>query len=494
MKVKMILPVVSEKYGRNWKSIKYSLFPPLGLATLAGYLNPDDEITIQDEHVETLDLDDEPDLVVIQTYSTSAYRSYRIAEHYRRKGAHVCLGGLHVTTLPREAAPQADSIFVGPGEDTWPRFLEDYRNGRPKRIYRSTVRDLDDAPTPRRDLLKLQYYLLPNTIVVSRGCPHNCAFCYKNSFYAGGSTFYTQRVDKALEEIDRLPGRRIDFLDDNLFGDPGYLSTLLDGLKGAGKIWQGAATVQAVLSDDGMLEKAVRTGLRALFIGFESLSQTSLKSVDKVQNLEKDYNSAVAKLRDLGVIVNAGIVFGLDDDGPDVFQRTVDWAISQGIEKSSFHILTPYPGTKLFDRLNRQGRILTKNWDLYDTQHAVFKPARMTSDRLEEGYWWARKHFYSLENTLRAAAAKTSLSRRLRHLVYTLSWSKCTPVWDFLIRHGLMSLATPILERVYNSTHKRNEVNHVNTNKDRHHNAIVDDRLLRRAAGDAVRDALPLPA
>ena len=172
MKVKLILPALTEATSPFWRPIKYSLFPPLGLATLAGYLGPDDEVEIQDEHVEMLRLDDEPDLVVIQVYITSAYRAYRLADLYRGRGAHVALGGLHVTSLPDEAARHSDTIFLGPGEDTWPQFLSEFRNGRAARVYQSRVRTLEGLPPIRRDLIKRPLYLVPNSIVVSRGCPH----------------------------------------------------------------------------------------------------------------------------------------------------------------------------------------------------------------------------------------------------------------------------------------------------------------------------------
>lgn len=177
MRVKMILPALTEAHSSLWRPLKYSLFPPLGLATLAAYLPPDADIEIQDEHVETLDLCDHPDLVVIQVYITSAYRAYEIADHYRRQGSYVCLGGLHVTARPREAMNHADSIFLGPGEDTWPQFLEDFRRGEPNPEYRSTCRTLDGLPPVRRDLIQRDLYLTPNTLVVSRGCPHACDFC-----------------------------------------------------------------------------------------------------------------------------------------------------------------------------------------------------------------------------------------------------------------------------------------------------------------------------
>lgn len=193
MKVKMILPALTEAKSPFFRPIKYSLFPPLGLATLAGYLDEDDEVTLQDEHVETLDLSDAPDLIVIQVYITSAYRAYDLADHYRKKGAHVALGGLHVTSLPDEAAAHADTVFIGPGEDTWPTFLADYRAGRPARLYRSTARTLAGVPKIRRDLIKRNLYLVPNSIVISRGCPHRCDFCYKHAFFRGGKGFTRRR-------------------------------------------------------------------------------------------------------------------------------------------------------------------------------------------------------------------------------------------------------------------------------------------------------------
>src|SRR5436853_4302014 len=197
MRVKMILPALTEAVSPYFRPIKYSLFPPLGLATLAGYLNEDDQVTLQDEHVERLDLNDEPELVVIQVYITSAYRAYKLADHYRARGAYVALGGLHVTSLPDEAARHADSIFLGPGEDIWPAFLADYRSGHPAPVYRSSVRTLAQLPPIRRDLIKRNLYLVPNSMVVSRGCPHACDFCYKEAFFRGGKGFDTQTVDAA---------------------------------------------------------------------------------------------------------------------------------------------------------------------------------------------------------------------------------------------------------------------------------------------------------
>ncbi len=447
MKVKLILPALTEATSPFWRPIKYSLFPPLGLATLAAYLDAGDEISLQDEHVERLDLDDEPELVAIEVYITSARRAYQLADHYRKKGAHVALGGLHVTALPAEAAQHADTIFIGPGEDTWPAFLADLRAGHPGKVYTSRERTLLSAPSPRRDLIRRQLYLVPNSIVVSRGCPHACDFCYKEAFFRGGKSFYTQPVDAALAEIERLPGRHLFFLDDNLFGKPEFAATLFDGLKGMGRIWQAAGTVQAVLTP-GLLEKAVASGLRSLFIGFETLNPANLQAQHKVQNLNRDYTAAARRQHDLGVMINGSFVFGMDDDDEAVFDRTVAWAVAQGIETATFHILTPYPGTRLHARLVAQGRIAHSDWDLYDTRHVVFQPARMTRRALEAGYARAYREFYGWGSILKGAWTKETWAGRLRHLAYAGGWKKFEPLWDFVIRAKQLTRFLPVLENL----------------------------------------------
>jgi len=447
MKVKMILPALTEAKSPFFRPIKYSLFPPLGLATLAGYLSDDDEVQLQDEHVETLDLSDSPDLVVIQVYITSAYRAYALADHYRSKGAHVCLGGLHVTSLPDEAAQHADTIFLGPGEDTWPAFLKDFRQGRPAKVYHSQERTLLGMPKPRRDLIKRRLYLVPNSIVVSRGCPHACDFCYKEAFYQGGRSFYTLAVDAALEQINELPGQHLYFLDDHLFGNPRFARALFDGMRGMGRLWQAAGTVQSILAP-GLIEKAAESGLRSLFVGFETLNTENLKAQNKRQNLHRDYAAAVRRLHDLGVMVNASFVFGMDEDDPGVFARTVEWAVSQGIETATFHILTPYPGTALHERMVAEGRVTSQNWDDYDTRHVVFRPARMTAEQLESGYLEAYRQFYRWSSIFRSAAVQAGWKERLRHVAYAGGWKKFEPAWDLVIRLHRVSSFLPLLERI----------------------------------------------
>jgi radical SAM superfamily enzyme YgiQ (UPF0313 family) len=443
----MILPALTEALSPYFRPIKYSLFPPLGLATLAGYLDPDDVVELQDEHVEKLALDDTPDLVVIQVYITSASRAYRLADHYRKRGAHVCLGGLHVTSLPEEAARHADTIFLGPGEDTWPAFLADFRAGRPGARYASRIRTLDRVPPIRRDLIKRHLYLVPNSIVVSRGCPHVCDFCYKVAFFEGGRGFYTQRVDAALAEIERLPGRHLYFLDDHLLGDARFASALFDAMRGMGRLWQAAGTVSSVLRP-GLLEKAAACGLRSLFVGFETLNPAALRAQRKAQNLHRDYGAAIRRLHDLGVMVNGSFVFGMDEDDESVFDRTVEWAIHNGVETATFHVLTPYPGTALFQRMEAEGRILHRDWDLYDTRHVVFRTRLMTAGVLESGYWRAYRDFYRWGSILRGAAAKETMAGRLRHVAYAGGWKKFEPLWDFVIKTRRVCRLLPVLESV----------------------------------------------
>jgi len=273
-----------------------------------------------------------------------------------------------------------------------------------------------------------------------------------------------------------LPSRHLFFLDDDLFANPRFAEALFDGMRGMGRVWQAAGTVAAVLRP-GLLERAVESGLRSLFVGFETLSAENLRAQHKRHNLVTDgpagavpstasrargdgggagdpsglaatYAAALRRLHDHGVMVNASFVFGMDDDGPGVFERTVDWALGHGIETATFHVLTPYPGTTLHKRFARQGRLLTQDWERYDTRHAVFQPAGMTPTQLERGYRRAYRDFYAWGSILRSAAAHDTLRARARHLAYAGGWKKCEPVWDAIIRTRRVASCLPLLEAV----------------------------------------------
>ncbi|MEO9803411.1 MAG: radical SAM protein [Reichenbachiella sp.] len=447
LKIKMILPALTEAESPFWRPIKYSLFPPLGLATLAAYTDTEDQVEIVDQHVEKLQLGDEPDLVVLQVYITNAYRAYQIADHYKSKGVYVVLGGLHVTSLPEEARPHGDSIFLGPGEETFPEFLKDFRGGTPRRTYFSSKRSLEKIPPVRRDLIKRNRYLVPNSIVVTRGCPHHCDFCYKDAFFQGGKSFYTQLVDDALAEIDRLPGSHLYFLDDHLLGNAKFATELFAGLEGMDRVFQGAATVDSILRGN-LIEKAAKAGLRSIFVGFETFSPENLRQSNKKQNLLKNYEEAVSRLHSLGIMINGSFVFGLDDDGPDVFKRTVDWGVKNGITTSTYHILTPYPGTKLYENMKQENRLVSHNWDLYDTRHVVFKTKKLTASELEEGYHWAYKEFYSWANIAKASFQHESIKHVAKHLLYAGGWKKFEPLWNFIIKSRQLNQMLPLLESI----------------------------------------------
>jgi radical SAM superfamily enzyme YgiQ (UPF0313 family) len=456
MKIKMILPALMEAKGPFWRPIKYSLFPPLGLATLAAYCSPNDEITLHDEHVEELNIDDEPDIVVIQVYITNAFRAYKIADHYRTKRVHVCLGGLHVTSLPEEALQHADTIFIGPGEESWPRFLNDFRNKVVNRIYNSTERTLNKIPPVRRDLVKRNLYLVPNSIVVSRGCPHHCSFCYKDAFFEGGKTFYTQQVDDALKEIERLPGRHLYFLDDHLLGNQKFASSLFEGMKGMNRVFQGASTIDAILRGD-LIERAAEAGLRSVFVGFETLSNNNLVQSNKKQNIGKDYEEAIRRLHSLGIMINGSFVFGLDDDDKDVFKRTVDWAVKNSLTTSTFHILTPYPGTGLYTQMENQGRILHKNWNKYDTRQVVYKTIGLNSNELKTGYDWAYRSFYSWKNIAKASWRHDNAKHIIKHFAYAGGWKKFEPLWNFMIKTKGLNKMLPLLESILSKVNRTKE-------------------------------------
>jgi len=316
------------------------------------------------------------------------------------------------------------------------------------RVYISTTgRTLDRVPPIRRDLILRKSYLVPNSIVVTRGCPQHCDFCYKDAFFHGGKGFYTQRVDDALAEIDRLPGRHLYFLDDHLLGDRRFGEALFAGMKGMRRLFQGAATVDSILRGD-LIERSADAGLRSIFVGFETLTPDNLRRSNKRQNLGRDYKAVTNRLHSLGIMINGSFVFGKDDDGEDVFRRTVDFAIEQGITTATFHIQTPYPGTQLHARMVQAGRMLTRDWNRYDTRQVVFQPTRLTPEALKHGYDWAYEEFYRWASIAKASLHHGTLKHQAKHFFYASGWKKFEPLWDLLIRARQLNRVTPMLEGV----------------------------------------------
>lgn len=444
MTIKLILPALIESGQPGWRPLKYSLFPPLTLATLAAWIPEGVDIRLCDEHVEGIDTDDRPDLVILQVYTSSARRAYQLADHYRLKGCHVVLGGLHVTALPEEAALHADTLILGPADQSFPAFIADWMEGRPKKSYTSSCRDIGNIPMPRRDLYRTNKYFVPSTLVVSRGCPHRCSFCYVSGMYKGGRSYYRYSIDRALEEIERLPGRYVYFLDDNLFADESFAIELMEAMRGMGKVFQAASTLKG-LSNPVLLKKAADAGLKSIFTGFETLGPENLRLADKSHN-ELNYERIIADIHQQGVLINGSFVFGLDADTPDVFSSTTEWAINQGITTATFHIATPFPGTRYFQELKSSGRLLHTNWDLYDTRHSVFRPARMSPEQLEQGYRNAYRDFYSWNGILESAFRHADHALKLKHLLYSAAWKKMEIPWRLLIQAGLLPYARRALD------------------------------------------------
>ncbi|MBZ0172261.1 MAG: hypothetical protein K8E66_07780, partial [Phycisphaerales bacterium] len=248
-------------------------------------------------------------------------------------------------------------------------------------------------------------------------------------------------------EIERLPGRHLYFLDDHLFGNVRFADALFDGMRGMDRVFQGAATVDSILRGD-LVEHAAAAGLRSLFVGFETLSAGNLRQSNKRQNLARDYARVTKRLHDLGIMINGSFVFGLDEDDGDVFDRTVEWGVEQALTTATYHIATPYPGTAFHREMTEQGRILTRDWNLYDTRHVVFRPAKLAADELVAGYHRAYANFYSWRNILRSSLRHDRAKHVAKHLAYTAGWKKFEAVWNFLIRTRHLNETLPVLEAV----------------------------------------------
>jgi radical SAM superfamily enzyme YgiQ (UPF0313 family) len=442
------LPALQEALDEDFRQIKYSLFPPLSLLTLAG-LTPEDRwrLIVRDEHVESVVVDEDVDLVAITVCISSAERSYDLADLYRSRGAKVVLGGIHPTTLPYEAAQHADAVCVGPAETVWSRILQDFEHGSLQKFYRGTSEGSAAlVPPARRDLMNQSAYLVPDTIVTSRGCPHCCTFCYKSSFWGDG--YYEARPIAEIErELASFKGRFVFILDDNFLSNRAHARAVFGALGGAGLVWHAAGSLD-IARQPGYLDEAHEAGCRSAFVGFESLSPENMRTANKSINAQTDYKEAIRRFHDAGIMINGSFVFGFDCDRPDVFDRTVEFAIENKIETATFHILTPFPGTAAFARMHVEGRILHRIWSLYDTRHAVYRPRHMSLVQLEEGYWRSYEEFYRYGSILRRS---WGLPGTLKRIAYNIGWKKMDRVWAAVIRCGLLPVVRPIVERALTS-------------------------------------------
>ncbi len=391
-------PLYRHRGGIWRKSLRYQ---PLTLTTLAALIPEDLPHTVAciDEGIEDVPLDLDVDVVGLTVITGTAVRAYELADHFRSRGITVVLGGPHVTLVPDNAQPHADAVVVGYAEDTWPQLLRDQRAGRLRPRY-TMAPDLSlaDRPFPRRDLLPSHRFVTADVFEATRGCAHACEFCVVPT--AWGRHQLQKPVEEVVEDIRRQGARRAIFVDLNLISDRRYARELFTALIPLRVDWYGLATVLLV-DDPELLDLCARSGCRGLLMGLESLSPANLQGTRKGFNRPEHFARVVERLHDHGIALQGCFVFGLDEDDPDIFLRTAQFAVDAAIDLPRFAVVTPFPNTPLYRRLEAEGRILTRNWELYDGQHVVFQPARMSPEELRDGVEAAWKHTYSLGSTWR---------------------------------------------------------------------------------------------
>ncbi len=380
--------------------------PSLGLLKVAALTPPADwQVTIVDEKVERLDLNQEVDLVGISAMTTTVQRGYALADHFRRRGAKVVMGGMHVSCLPREALNHCDSVLVGEAEGLWPALLRDFAEQRLQPVYQhgETRPPLAELPLPDWSLYSSKNYLPVHFVETTRGCPINCEFCAVTSAFGG--SYRSRPLPEVLRELhQRVPFEGlftlkdcVFFVDDNIIAHRGYARELLSHISDLGLRWFGQASLN-IAREPELLKLCRESGCVGLFLGFESLSPETLTAVGKRVNRPAEYYRAAETIHDHGIGIDGSFVFGFDTDDEGVFDRTVDFVLQAKLEVAYFSILTPYPGTRLHRRLAEQDRILTHDWSQYDANHVVFRPKRFAPDQLLERYHSALREIYSVRS------------------------------------------------------------------------------------------------
>ncbi len=392
MKLKIICPRWPE--GSLWRYFIFR-FPYLSLTTI-GALTPEDiEIHIEDENVQEINFQDQPDLVAVSIITPLANRGYAIADRFRELSIPVVIGGFHATWMAEEAGQHADAVVLGEAENVWPRVIEDFRRGSLQKFYKSAGQaDLENLSIPRRDLLNKRAYFFTNTMQISRGCTFLCDFCSVTAFY--GHTYRLRPLEEVRREVELLLKEKnfIFFVDDNIIGNQAYARELFSLLMDFRVKWLSHSSIN-IAENDSLLKKAAESGCYGLFIGFESLSQKTLRGYHKTSNQVERYRALIRRIHDQGIGIEGSFIFGFDEDDPSVFRQVVDFCEETKIDAAVFAILTPYPGTRIYEQFTKENRILSHDWKLYDMGHTVFRPKRMTVAQLQEGHDWANQCFYS---------------------------------------------------------------------------------------------------
>lgn len=398
MKIKLIQPAMLPRPMDT--KLKTRMSPSLALLTIANLTPEDHEVIIENENVEKIDFDEAVDMVAITVTVDVMNRAVEISKEFQSRGVTVIAGGIHITADPEGTLKHFDVICVGMAERVWAKLLKDKENNSLKKIYYD-MENIDgrEIISPNYYIIDNKKYLYTNIISTSRGCPFKCDFCY-NSCKDSLKSFISRPIEDVIEDIKALKTRHIMFIDDNFIGNPQWTKKFLKEIKPLKLKWNAAVTSNIVDMPE-LLDEMKEAGCQSLFIGFESINSKSIDSVHKVQNSVKRYEKLVDEIHKRGIMINASFVFGLDEDDVSVFKRTLDWIVRNKIETVTSHILTPYPGTKLYSSLVEENRIVDFNLSNYNTAHVVYKPKNMTAEELYGGYLWIYKEVYTLKNIIR---------------------------------------------------------------------------------------------
>jgi radical SAM superfamily enzyme YgiQ (UPF0313 family) len=386
----------------------------LTLPQVAASAQKKHNVSIIDENYEKLNFETDIDIVGITCLTMTAKRAYEIADEYRKRNVKVALGGNHPTALPEEAKQHADSVIIGEAEETWPKLLEDFEKGQLESFYKADKKiSPEKIPAPRRDLIKRNFTM--DGLLTRRGCPNNCEFCTVTSLF----NEEIKPLDNIINEIKSISAKEIFIYDQNLSWDMEYVRKLFNELKKFNKKWLANGTINMLGQNDEFLKLAKEANIYYWYIGFESFSQKSLNGANKKHNQVENYFSAINKIKNHGMIINGSFMFGFDEDTIDIFETTSKKIDELDIDMAEFHIITPFPGTALYNRLKKEDRILTEDWSKYTTANVVFEPKKMTAKELFEGTRKVAKNFYSIKKIIKRSfrALKTTNSINVFFLV-----------------------------------------------------------------------------
>lgn len=392
-KSKKVLLIFPRDKGIKFSNDTLYPFPILGLTLLASFFPKTYDVKIINEVIEEVDFDTDVDLVGITGLTCVIQRAYSIADQFRRKGVKVILGGVHPSLLPDEAKEHADSVFIGEAEGMFDKLIEDLESGSLKPFYKNREwSDLRGMSLPKRDLLNKRHHPFFKVIETTRGCPNRCEFCSVPTI--NGKRYRArplEEVDHELSTIIKKKGEYLFLADDNVTAKEDYAFGLFEIFKRYGVKWMAFTTLKIAMNEM-LLKKARESGCVSLFIGFESLLQENLDNVSKQFVNVKELSNLVKTIQRHQIGIQGAFIFGFDEDDPAVFKKTVEFVQKNNIELPTFSVLTPFPGTPLYDRLEREERIFDRDWSHYDMSHVVFRPKRMTAQELQGGYLWAQKY------------------------------------------------------------------------------------------------------